>query len=126
MTTWRGCRRVVRGASRDVCTKRKGARPRLESVGLAKIPRTNQMRPQQKFTSYVHIGTNPNPITNPNPNPKPNPKPDPKPNPNHSSDTKPKHMFETGSFQTVQSALEILRGIFVVLLVLANDKCLIC
>ena len=88
-------------------------------MGLAKIPRTNQMRPQQKFTFYVHIGTNPNPKTNPNPNPKP----DPKPNPNHSSDTKPKHMFETGSFQTVQSTLEILRGIFVVLLVFATHVC---
>ena len=72
------------------------------SVGLTEIPLTNQMRAQQKVTSYVDMdaNTNPKPNTNPNPNLNPNLNP----NPNHSLDNTPcLHLKKMRAFQTIQS-----------------------
>ena len=65
-----------------------------QSVGLTKIPLTNQMRAQQKVTSYVDMDANTNPKPSPNPNLNPNL------NPNHSLDNTPcLHSKKCGRFK---------------------------
>ena len=67
-----------------------------QSVGLTEIPLTNQMRAQQKVTSYVDMNAKTNPKPNPNPNPNLNPNPDP----NHSLDnTLCLHFKKCGRFK---------------------------
>ena len=65
-----------------------------QSVGLTEIPLINQMRAQQKVTSYVDMDANTNPKPNPNLNPNLNP------NPNHSLDnTTCLHLKKCGRFK---------------------------
>ena len=69
-------------------------------MGLTEIPLTNQMRAQQKVTSYVDMDANTNPKPNPNPNPNLNPNLNPNPNPNHSLDNTPcLHLKKCGRFK---------------------------